>query len=269
MQGPYFALVPVVGVVILACWLLSVVTRIYSWVDRVWSIAPPCYVAYVAGAAGFADPRLNLMAVLCGLWGARLTYNFARKGGYRLDGEDYRWGVLLRILGPRWFQVFNATFIASYQNALIFLLTAPVHVAWEQRGAPLGPLDAALAGLFVLLLAGETLADQQQWDFHRRKRAAADRGVAIDPPFCTTGLFAVSRHPNFFCEVSLWWVFYGFAAAASGVWWHWSCLGAVLLTTLFDGSTRFTEWITAGKYPGYAVYRRRVSRLVPWWPRAG
>lgn len=43
----------------------------------------------LAGFASFADPRLNLMAVLVTLWGARLTYNFARKGGYT-GMEDYR-----------------------------------------------------------------------------------------------------------------------------------------------------------------------------------
>ena len=32
------------------CWLLSIVTRNYSWVDRFWSIAPPLYVAGFAAA---------------------------------------------------------------------------------------------------------------------------------------------------------------------------------------------------------------------------
>ena len=73
------------------CWLLSVLTKEYSWVDRTWSIAPPIYCLWVAGAAGFDDARLNLMAALVTLWGVRLTFNFARKGGYQKGGEDYRW----------------------------------------------------------------------------------------------------------------------------------------------------------------------------------
>jgi steroid 5-alpha reductase family enzyme len=32
------------------------------------------------------------MAVLVAAWGARLTFNFARKGGFRAGGEDYRYG---------------------------------------------------------------------------------------------------------------------------------------------------------------------------------
>ena len=50
------------------CWLLSVLTREYSWVDRLWSITP---IVYVGGFAVFTDPlepRLWLMAILVALW---------------------------------------------------------------------------------------------------------------------------------------------------------------------------------------------------------
>ena len=78
----------------LACWLLSILTGNYSWVDRLWSIAPPLYAFHFAAHAGFTDVRLDLMASLTIVWGGRLTYNFARKGGYRRGGEDYRWPEL-------------------------------------------------------------------------------------------------------------------------------------------------------------------------------
>ena len=41
MSGPFFDLIPYCLGVIAVTWLLSVITREYSWVDRVWSIAPP------------------------------------------------------------------------------------------------------------------------------------------------------------------------------------------------------------------------------------
>jgi steroid 5-alpha reductase family enzyme len=99
------------------CWLASIVTGNYSQVDRLWSIAPPLYVAGFAAAAGFRDPRLDVMSALTALWGARLTYNFARKGGYRAGSEDYRWPVLRRRFGPVRFQLFNATFIARTRTS--------------------------------------------------------------------------------------------------------------------------------------------------------
>jgi len=262
---PYFGLLPVVGGIIVATWLLSIVTKNYSWVDRLWSVLPPIYVGVVAAQLHFADARLNLMTALTTLWGARLTYNFARKGGYDPREEDYRWAVLRARLGPTKFQLFNATFIAPYQNVLLFLMAAPAHTAWTHQ-SPLGPLDVALAILFVVLLVGETVADEQQWRFHLAKAAAKARGETLDPAFCTTGLFRFSRHPNFFCEISMWWVVYAFALSASGSFFDPSGIGALLLTLLFLGSTSFTERISAAKYPAYARYQETTSRLLPWFP---
>ena len=267
MNGPFFDLLPVLLGIIFLCWLLSVLTKECSWVDRIWSITPPGFVTYVAYRESFSDARLNLMAVLVTLWGARLTYNFGRKGGYAKGGEDYRWQILRERLGPVKFQLFNATFIAPYQNVLLYLIAAPVHTAWLHRGTPLGFIDYTLAALFLVLLAGETLADQQQWHFHLHKAEQKRNGVSVEPGFLTTGLFRFSRHPNYFCEISQWWVFSAFAYAASGTWPDWTVLGAVLLTLLFDGSTRFTEAITKKKYPAYAAYQRTTSRLFPLPPK--
>lgn len=263
-MAPFFELFPVVGGVIGACWLLSVLTREYSWVDRIWSVMPPVYVWLMAWKTGFEAPRVVVLAVLTTLWGARLTFNYARKGGYAKGGEDYRWGVLRQKLGPVKFQLFNATFIAPYQNILIFLITAPASLA-ATNPSPLGPLDVALAVAFLVCLAGETLADQHQWNFHQAKAARRARGEA-GAEFCTEGLFRFSRHPNFFFEVSQWWLVYLFGVVATGAWLHWSIAGAVLLTLLFDGSTRFTESITKSKYPRYAEYQASTSRLIPWRP---
>ncbi len=249
------------------CWATSVVTGNCSQVDRLWSIAPPLYVAWFAAQAGFRDPRLDAMAVLTALWGARLTYNFARKGGYRPGSEDYRWPVLRSRMGPVLFQVFNVTFIASYQNLILLLLALPAWAAYERRGAPLGALDGVAAAGFLLFLAGETVADQQQWRFQADKYARKARGEAVTAEFVTSGLFRWSRHPNFFCEQAMWWMVYLFSVAAGAGWINVAIAGAVLLTLLFQGSTAFTERLTLEKYPAYAEYQRTTSRLVPWPPR--
>ena len=92
---------------------------------------------------------------------------------------------------------------------------------------------------------------------------ALKRGEATG--FCTEGLFAWSRHPNFFFEQAQWWVLVAFAATSTGNWLQPSALGAFLLTLLFFGSTRFTEELTLKKYPSYAEYQRTTPRW-GWWP---
>ncbi|WP_127793237.1 DUF1295 domain-containing protein [Agromyces sp. LHK192] len=247
-------------------WLASVLSKEHSWVDRIWSIAPIAYVWIFAAGDGFS-PRLVLMASLVTLWGIRLTFNFARKGGYRPGlGEDYRWAIL-RGRMPGWaFALFNIGFISIYQNLLILGFTLPAFTA-SASPQPLGAWDVALAVVFLAFLTGETIADEQQWRFHRWKDGERAAGRSPQPGFLQTGLFRVSRHPNFFFEQAQWWVFYGFAVVATGVWLHWTVLGAVLLTVLFIGSTVFTESISRSRYPAYDDYRRRTSMLVPWFPR--
>lgn len=253
--------------VALVIWTLNVVTRECSWVDRLWSILPPLYVAYFCYESGFSDARLLLMTALTAAWGARLTYNFARKGGYGKGGEDYRWAVLRARMSPMQFQLFSFGFIALYQNALLLLIALPAYVALERAGTPLGPIDYAASLLFAVFLAGETIADQQQWEFHQDKRARKARGEPVVREFLTTGLFRYSRHPNFFCEQGMWWSLYLFSVGAGAGWLNGSIAGAALLSMLFHGSTAFTESITLSKYPDYAAYQRTTSRLLPLPPR--
>ncbi len=248
-------------------WLASVLTGDHSMVDRIWSIIPIVYAWIFAAGANFADLRLDVMAGLVSLWGARLTFNFARKGGYVKGGEDYRWPVLRASMKGWQFAIFNIFFIVIFQNAILLAITTPAYVVLENPGA-FSLADASLTFAFLFFLALETVADQQQWNFHQHKKAEAAAGRAVKPGFLSEGLFAISRHPNFFSEQAQWWVFAGFAIAASGVV-DWTILGAVVLTGLFLGSTRFTEQITISKYPEYREYQKRVSALVPWWPRRG
>ena len=121
--------------------------------------------------------------------------------------------------------------------------------------------------VFLGLLAGETIADQQQWNFHQWKRAEAAAGRDPRPRFLQTGLFRYSRHPNFFFEQAQWWVLFAFGAVAAGSLWQPTVLGAVLLTLLFVGSTRFTESISRSRYPEYAQYQETTSAVIPWVPR--
>jgi steroid 5-alpha reductase family enzyme len=263
---------PLLAVVLLAAaasafaWIASLVTREHSWVDRLWSIIPVAYVWVFAAFAGFADPRLGVMAVLVTLWGARLTFNFARKGGYT-GVEDYRWAVLRARMKPWQFQLFNLLFIVLYQNAILVLVTLPALTAFDNRATPLGWLDLVVAALFLAFLAGETIADQQQWNFHTWKKAEARAGREPRPRFLPSGLWRLSRHPNFFFEQAQWWTFFLFGAIAGGSILQWTALGAMLLTGLFIGSTIFTESITKSKYPEYADYQATTSPIIPWPPR--
>ena len=259
-MAPLLVVVLVASGVCLVAWITSLITHEHSWVDRLWSIVPVVYVWIFAGFAGLHDVRLDVMAALVTLWGARLTFNFARKGGYS-GTEDYRWAILRARMSPMQFALFNLFFIVTYQNALLVLITLGALTAWQNR-APFGALDAALTVLFLCLLAGETIADEQQWRFQKRKAAKE-----TEQRFVTTGLWNFSRHPNFFFEQAQWWTIFLFGAVAAGSVLQWTALGPFLLTLLFVGSTKFTEGITLSRYPEYAEYQARTSPVIPWFAK--
>ena len=103
-----------------AVFIVSAITANYSQVDKLWSIMPIIY-GWVAAFYGGLNERLVLMAVMITLWGVRLTYNFARKGGYSWrfwEGEeDYRWAELRKnpyMAKPILWFIFNLSFISFY-----------------------------------------------------------------------------------------------------------------------------------------------------------
>jgi hypothetical protein len=99
--------------------VVSEVNRNYSQVDRLWSLLPViynCHYALWAHLAGLPTQRLNHVMAVTLLWGARLTFNYWRKGGYTVGSEDYRWQIVKKRVGPVGMFVLNVLFISLAQS---------------------------------------------------------------------------------------------------------------------------------------------------------
>lgn len=260
------------GVFALACFVVGELSRNNSQVDKLWSIVPIVYTWYLAAGGGW-NPRMVLMATLVTIWGARLTYNFGRRGGYSLKfwtgQEDYRWEVLRQKTGFRnrlvW-TLFNLLFICGYQMTLIFLFTLPILTGLQDGAAPLGFWDGLLAVVFLGWVYIEWRADQQQYDFQTEKYRRKNAGEPLGPyahGFIRTGLWGIVRHPNYAAEQAIWLTFYLFSVVATGDPLNWSIAGSLLLVILFKSSSDFSESISAAKYPEYKDYQAQVPRFIP------
>ncbi len=259
----------------LFCFVVGELTGNNSQMDKLWSLLPIAYTWVIAAKGGMA-PRLVVMAVLATLWGCRLTFNFARKGAYRLkfwEGEeDYRWAVLRarKEFQPHWkWLLFNLFFISIYQNALVLMTTFPALVLMNVT-VPFGWIDAVAAALMLGFIVYETVADEQQWAFQSRKWKMIKEGQKLEQlpapynkGFNTCGLWSVSRHPNYFAEQGTWCAFYLFSIGGGIGIFNWSIIGALLLIVLFLGSSAFAEEISSAKYPEYARYCQQVSKFFP------
>lgn len=125
-------------------------------------------------------------------------------------------------------------------------------------------MDFILFGLHLLFLVGETIADNQQYDFHKRKKQPSYRKMpryAIG--FNTFGLWRYSRHPNYVCELLQWVMVYAYLLLA-GKALHWSGIGTAMLILLFVGSTALTESISCSKYPHYHLWQKATSCWLPF-----
>ncbi|APA10546.1 hypothetical protein sscle_06g053160 [Sclerotinia sclerotiorum 1980 UF-70] len=256
--------------------LVSEVNKNYSQVDRCWSILPTIYNAHFtiyAHLCGLPTGRLDNVLAFSTIWSLRLTFNYWRKGGYNIGSEDYRWEVLRNNIPPPLFFVFNVTFISLAQSILLFLVATPSYVMLlaARHGAQWTTADLIFSRGLVTLVVLEYFADGQQWNYQTAKQqylktAKVQGGFdqeSLDRGFVTSGLWSLSRHPNFAAEQTIWVVLYMWGCWTSEVVFNWTFVGAMSYLVLFQGSTWFTELITAKKYPDYQQYQARVGKFLP------
>ena len=202
------------------------------------------------------DPRALLIAGMVAIWALRLGPFLFRR--VRRDGHDRRF----RHIKPN-FPLFLMTW--TLQGLWVSLTAAPALAALLARTStpPDWTLAAGLA-LWIFGLAIEVAADAQKTRF-RALPGNRDR-------YITSGLWAWSRHPNYFGEIVLW---LGIALTAAPTLQGWQLATLVspifvwLLLTKISG-VRMLEaranrrW---GDDPGYRDYVRRTNALLLRPPR--
>lgn len=230
--------------------------------DPYWSVAPIPLAAWWAwgGPGDAADPlRRALVVALVALWGLRLTWNWARSWDGLAD-EDWRYSDVRRRTGALYWP---ASFLALHAmpTVVVFVGLLSVYAATTTGGRPFGAFDVLAAAVTLAAIWVEATADRQLLRFIRSR---PPKGALL-----TTGLWAWSRHPNYFGEILFWWGLWLFALAAAPAAW-WTAVGPLAITLLFRFvSLRLvTQRMLAG-HPEYAARMKRVSAIVPWPPRRG
>ncbi|MFB9312738.1 DUF1295 domain-containing protein [Nocardioides plantarum] len=234
-----------------------------SFYDAYWSVLPPYLAAYwwiAAQADGAVDTTRNVLVLgVIVVWAVRLTGNwiYAFPG---LQHEDWRYPMLRERAG-RAELVVDLLAIHVFPTLQVFLAMVPAYVALTRPGRAVGWLDvvAAVVGLGSVLLTW--VADTQMYRFARTKQP----GQALD-----RGLWAWSRHPNYFGEWGFWLSLALFGLAASpGDWWV-LFLGAIAMLAMFLGaSIPMMEERSLDRRPSYQDVIDRVPRFVPRPPRRG
>jgi steroid 5-alpha reductase family enzyme len=227
-----------------------------SFYDPYWSLLPPLLALYwllAAGAHGL-PARQALAGGLLAAWSVRLTFNWVRR--WRgLSHEDWRYADY-RSKGAAYWPISFAGFHLM-PTLIVFLACLSLWPALT-AGRGFGALDVLAAAVTAGAITVEAAADRQLACFLR----AAGPAEVLD-----TGLWSLSRHPNYFGEVAFWWGLWLFGLAAAPSWW-WTVAGPLCMTALFLGiSVPMMDRHLASRRPAYAAALRKRSAFLPWFPR--
>jgi len=200
---------------------------------------------------------------LTGFWGVRLTLHIL----HRLLADEYE-DPRYMMLRRKWGDYASRKFFFFYQAQGLanMILTAPILLLMSNSRESFSIYDLLGALVIVGAVFGETIADRQ---LLRWKENPENHGLT-----CREGLWAVSRHPNYFFEWVHWlgYPVLGLALLGTGleIWWPLTLVGPVLMLVLLLGFTGipYTEQqALKSRGENYRAYQREVSAFLPWFPK--
>jgi steroid 5-alpha reductase family enzyme len=250
---PLFAVSGLVAFVIQ--WIMFVPSyRVQTehWYDLTGSLT---YLTLAIGTvliAGRFDPRSVVLAVLVTIWALRLgTFLFRR---IHKSGRDSRFDDIK----PSFSRFLMAW---TLQGLWVFLtLGAALAAITAETAVPLGVMGWIGIAVWVLGFGIEAIADAQKRAF---RDEPANKGRFID-----SGLWAWSRHPNYFGEITLWTGIALIALPALSGWQYVTLISPLFvyfLLTRVSGipileSRADERW---GDDPAYRAYKARTPVLFP------
>ena len=231
-----------------------------SFYDAYWSVAPLAIALYWMLATASENAvlaRQIVVVTLVFLWGLRLTYNWARQW-QGLKHEDWRYADFRKRSG-NWFWLVDLVGIEMMPTVVVFMGCLSLYPALYAGENCFGPLDGIAIAITAAAIVIEATADEQLLRFVRKKQPAGQ--------IMAKGLWAYSRHPNYFGEITFWWGLFVFGLAADSGYW-WTVVGPLAITALFlFVSIPMMEKRNMERRPGYEERRKKVSALIPWIPK--
>lgn len=241
-----------VAIMLFSVWIVSVQRRDAGVIDIFWG---PGFglIAFLA-LINFPNAKLEirLLYLLVIVWALRLAIHLGRRWMHEAE-EDKRYQAMRRNAGSA-FWIKSLITVFGLQGLLILIIAQPLIQLTDFASVPVASsvvylfLLVALAGLII-----ETVADIQLTKF----RAAAQGGIL------ETGLWARSRHPNYFGDALFWWgISLSVITIAPEL--IWTVISPIIMNILLvkiSGAELLEKHMR--KRPGYADYQARTNRFIP------
>jgi steroid 5-alpha reductase family enzyme len=246
-----------------AVFLVALARKNNGVVDIAWGVGFILVSVVVFLLFGHGRARQWLALALVVIWGGRLALHiYARNRGRtappgRGREEDFRYAAWRRAWG-KYFVLRSFFQIFMLQGLLMLLVVTPVLLMVGQEQPPLNFMDGLGALVWLTGFLFETIGDRQLSAFIRDP---ANRGQLM-----TRGLWAYTRHPNYFGEAALWWGMGILALSAPRGWL--GLVGPALITflLLFVSGVPLLEKKYKGR-PDWEEYKKRTPIFFPWFPK--
>ena len=235
-----------------ALWLVSLLLRDASIVDIFWGSGFILVGAYYAMTVSGAPSLRGLLVLgLVTVWALRLALHIGfRNAG---AGEDFRYRKWREEAGASFWWI-SLLKVFLLQAVVLWIVSSPLLLAQLGGWDSVSMLDVLGIALWVFGFLFETVAD---WQLQRFKKDPASSGQVM-----RSGLWSVSRHPNYFGEAVLWW---GLAllAVPSGGWL--SFVGPLMITFLLlkVSGVAMLDTAMVKRRPGYANYIATTPAFLP------
>lgn len=248
--------------VVFCLWIIGRGHRNDSVLDVYWgfSFAVAVWIAYEFNTPESARSRLVL--TLATVWAGRLGYHlFSRWARIHGSGGDLRYQDIKDKLSSSGCYALKSLFLVYVPMWFAYVLAQlnMVLTVAARNQPPLTVLDLVCAVGIVCAIVLETAADLQLDAF---KASPHSHGKVLD-----TGVWAWSRHPNYFANCCCFWGFFGMSLQIPHLWW--TIISPLFMTWLLVGFTgkRWMESHMRKRRPEYADYIARTSGFIPMPPR--
>lgn len=240
-----------------AFFIVGTLIKNNSIVDQAWGVGFVVIAVYSMVRLGNYGIVSLLTTLLVGLWGLRLFYhimkrNFGKPEDFRYVEMRNRWGK--KVVIRAFFQVY------MLQGALMLIIAFPIVLIHEKSDAIFNLLTAAGALIWCVGYFFEVVGDAQLRKF---KSNPENKGKLM-----TIGLWAYTRHPNYFGESVMWWGIFVIALSAGVS--IFSIISPIVITYLlvFVSGVPLLEKAMIGR-PGFDIYSKQTNKFIPWFTKKG
>lgn len=236
--------------------VVSLVKKRNDIADIAWGLGF-VLLAWVSYVMSGYSLRAIIVNVLITIWGFRLAWYINKRNHGKPEDSRYReW----RNSWKKWFLIRSYLQVFLLQGIFLFLIVQPVLFINKSANGVVGILDLLGFCLWCLGFYFESEGDAQLARFIRNP---ANKGKLMQE-----GLWAYTRHPNYFGEVVQWWGIFTFALAIPyGIV---TIIGPLTITflILFVSGIPLLEKKYEGR-PDFEAYKKRTSIFIPLPPQKG